>query len=121
MIKKYNIETFFTPAKMQHRRAATTESQPVTQRSQVAAHEPMPVETLLNAMSRPSRGRNVPVTINEESEEQQSFSVTELEPKELGSNVEFEAAYSRKASDDFLTMAGAGDDSNFSLEQGRPS
>lgn len=33
MIKKYNIETFFTPAKMSHRRAITTESQPVSRRS----------------------------------------------------------------------------------------
>ena len=52
MIKKYNIETFFTPAKMQHRRAATTETQPVTQRSNNATNEPMPAETILNAMSR---------------------------------------------------------------------
>ena len=35
------------------------------------------------------------MTINEETEEQNSISVHELEPKELGSNVEFEAAYSR--------------------------
>ena len=33
MIKKYNIETFFSPAKNSHRRAATTESQPVSVRS----------------------------------------------------------------------------------------
>ena len=59
------------------------------------------------------------MTINEESEEQNSISVHELEPKELGSNVE--AAYSREASGDFLTMAGAGDDKNFDVEHGRPS
>ena len=61
------------------------------------------------------------MTINEETEEQNSISVHELEPKELGSNVEFEAAYSREASGDFLTMAGAGDDKNFDVEHGRPS
>ena len=53
----------------------------------------------------------MPVTIEEESEEQKSISITELEPKEIGSQVEFEARYSKDASGDFLTMAGAGDDS----------
>ena len=37
MIKKYNIETFFSPAK-QHRRAITTETQPLQPNSGRGAH-----------------------------------------------------------------------------------
>ena len=40
MIKKYNIETFFTPAKM-HRRAITTETQPLMPVSGRARLEPV--------------------------------------------------------------------------------
>ena len=81
----------------------------------------MPVELLLNAMNPMERYRNVPVTIEEESEEQKSVSITELEPKEIGSRVEFEARYSKDESADFLTMAGVGDDSSGAVEQGRAS
>ena len=40
MIKKYNIETFFTPAKM-HRRAVTAETQPLMPNSGRARFEPV--------------------------------------------------------------------------------
>ena len=86
MIKKYNIETFFSPSMKMHRRATTAEVSPMMPVSRHANFQPVDSTHPINADTSVHQPMLPPDKIDEETDEEQS--VTEMVP-EVASNLEY--------------------------------